>query len=179
MMAYSSIAHAGFLIAAVLGAQYSGTSSLVYYAASFVFFNFMAFAGIQFLEQKAGSGDLEKFRGLGASNVLLGIAMLVSMIALAGLPPTSGFTAKLLVFTDLFWLYKIEDSPVLLWLFVLGLANIVVSLFYYLKIPYLMFFKKASGEEKAFVVDTWRILLWAILSVMTLLPFFWPKVFLW
>jgi NADH-quinone oxidoreductase subunit N len=64
------------------------------------------------------------------------------MIALTGLPPTAGFTAKLLIFSSLWTSYQDSQSIMLLILFGIGLLNTVVALFYYLKIPYLLFLKE-------------------------------------
>ena len=72
----------------------------------------------------------------------LGILVVVVMIALTGLPPTAGFSAKLYVFSALWESWQSQDSLVLLWLFVFGLINSVIALFYYLKLPYFLFFKE-------------------------------------
>ena len=68
------------------------------------------------------------------------------MVALTGLPPTAGFYAKFLVFSAVLEAYQATGKPILLLLFAFGLFNTVVALYYYLKIPYLMFFRKADKE---------------------------------
>jgi NADH-quinone oxidoreductase subunit N len=66
------------------------------------------------------------------------------MISLTGLPPTAGFNAKLFVFSALWQSWESNGQDVLLWVFIFGLLNTAISLFYYLKIPFLMFFKKPT-----------------------------------
>ena len=112
------------------------------------------------------------------------IFILVGLIALTGLPPTAGFTAKLLIFTSLWEAYAQSGKPILLWLLIFGLLNTVVSLFYYLRIPYYAFIKvgeeaeKPNNPETAFSgqkssFDTGN-LLGAILVILLLLLFFMP-----
>jgi NADH-quinone oxidoreductase subunit N len=88
---------------------------------------------------------MQDYKGLGLQNSFVGVSMLVVMISLAGLPPTAGFLSKLYIFTALWETFQSSTNPILFWVFVLGLLNLVLSLFYYLKVPYLMFFKQPNG----------------------------------
>jgi NADH-quinone oxidoreductase subunit N len=85
--------------------------------------------------------NIPAFSGWGKTYVLPSVVLLIAMVSLAGIPPTAGFTSKLFIFTALWDAYEQTDKNLLLWLLVFGLLNTVVSLFYYLKIPYYSFLK--------------------------------------
>ena len=148
MLAYSSIAHSGFLLVGVLVVNSWGVYSVLFYAAVYLCMNLAAFWLIKQLRAHTGSDLIADYRGLGLDNPWLGVGMLLVMIALTGLPPTAGFTAKLFIFSSLWDHYQQVNESYLLYLFIVGLFNTVVSLFYYLKIPYYLFFKKATGPAK-------------------------------
>lgn len=152
LLAYSSIAHAGFLLVGVVAGSAFGVQGLVFYSVAYLFMNAAAFLSVLFLERITHSGRMADYQGLGAKYPWLGIAFVVVAMALAGLPPTAGFTAKLLIFSALWETYRQSNDPLLLVLFVWGLLNVAVAMVYYLKIPYLLFFKKSgsaitSGSE--------------------------------
>src|SRR5690606_1535401 len=95
-------------------------------------------------------------------------------IALTGLPPTAGFYAKLFVFTALWESFQNTGNNVLLFLLLFGVFNAVISLFYYLRIPYIMYFKKADNEVS--IKDSLSVnLLLAALAFLMLLLFFSPE----
>ncbi len=142
LMAYSSIAHSGFILTGVLAASEIGGFSVLFYLTVYALMNLGTFLLISMISRKTGIEDIAQYRGLGLQYPFLGILMLIAMISLTGLPPTAGFTAKLLVFSALWDAYQNTGSDTLLMVFVLGLLNTVIALFYYLKIPYYMFFKK-------------------------------------
>ncbi len=141
LMAYSSIAHAGFILIGVLSASEIGVFSVLFYLTVYALMNLGTFLLISMISQKQGV-EIDQYKGFGLQHPFLGILMLVAMISLTGLPPTAGFTAKLLVFSALWDTYQNTGNDTLLLVFILGLLNTVISLFYYLKIPYYMFFKK-------------------------------------
>lgn len=147
LLAYSTIAHAGFLIVGVIALNESGFEAALFYMATYLPINLAAFFLIDLLAKRnGGSLTIANFAGLGAKSPLLAVSLTVIMLALVGLPPTVGFTAKLLIFSTLFNAYEITGNGWLLALFVIGLLNAVVSLAYYLKIPFLMFFRPAVTE---------------------------------
>jgi NADH-quinone oxidoreductase subunit N len=78
---------------------------------------------------------------------MIGIILLLGFISLTGIPPTAGFTAKLFIFTSLWSAYEQSGNNTLVWLLVLGLINTVISLFYYLKIPYYAFIKNPDSIQ--------------------------------
>lgn len=142
LLAYSTIAHAGFLLVGVVALSEAGFEAVLFYAGTYVFISLAAFFLIDLLAQSNGGAlTISQFAGLGAKQPLLSVALTIVMLALTGLPPTVGFTAKLLTFSALYDGYQRSGDPWLLTLFALGLLNALISLVYYLKIPFLLFFR--------------------------------------
>jgi NADH-quinone oxidoreductase subunit N len=144
MLAYSSVAHAGFLLIGVVAGNAAGTESLLFYLGVYLFMNLAAFMLVAVLAQRTGSEQVSSFSGLGLRMPLVGVVMVVIMVALAGLPPTAGFTAKLLLFSALWQAYGESGNGWLLAVFGVGLLNVAVSLFDYIKIPFYLFFRPLS-----------------------------------
>jgi NADH-quinone oxidoreductase subunit N len=145
---------------------------MLFYAAVYVLMNFLVFSYLQYFES-FGVTTLESFAGIGKTLTWPSIFILAGFIALTGLPPTAGFTAKLFVFTSLWESYQVNDKPILLWLLVFGLVNTVVSLFYYLRIPYYAFIKGGETNAKANNL-TFENLFGLVLVLCLLLLFFNP-----
>ena len=148
MMAYSSIAQAGFLLIGVACFSNQGIQFMLFYASVYVLSNMVVFICLQVFE-KNGVNSIQSFSGLGKSRVFISVVMLAGLVSLAGIPPTAGFTAKLFIFTTLWSAYELTKDEVLIWLLVLGLANTVVSIFFYLKIPYYAFIKTSDSIPSA------------------------------
>lgn len=143
LMAFSSIAHSGFLVIGIAAFIPQGLHFTLFYAGIYVLMNFAVFIYLGYFAQR-GINTVNDFSGRGRVHWVQLVLLLVGLISLTGLPPTSGFTAKLFIFSSVWESYQLSGKPLLLWLLVLGLLNTVVSLFYYLKIPYYAFLK----EEK-------------------------------
>jgi NADH-quinone oxidoreductase subunit N len=146
MLAYSSIAQSGFLLIGLATMSMEGIHFMMFYAAIFLVMNFLVFAVLNQFENSISIQSVTNFSGLGRLSFFPAFALLIGMIALTGLPPTAGFTAKLLIFSSLWTSYQDTNSIVLLVLFGVGLINTVIALFYYLKIPYLLFLKEPAQE---------------------------------
>jgi NADH-quinone oxidoreductase subunit N len=175
MLAYSSIANAGFMLvpAAAYLPPAPSWEALGFYAATYMLATFAAFALADWAEKDEDGAPLSHFAGLGKQYWPLGIATVVVMISLVGLPITGGFTAKLFIFTELWNSYQVSFSNWKMIVLVLGLANAVVSLFYYLHIPYRMFFKEAEAklESPSVFIQAYII----IMALLLLLLFIWPQ----
>ena len=151
MLAYSSIAHAGFLLVGVLAYSESGETAALFYGSIYLLMNFAAFYLVQLFESADGKTSYDLFKGLGLKLPYLGVLILIVMVSLTGLPPVAGFNAKLYIFSSLWQAWQNSQSDILMWVFVFGLLNTVVALFFYLKIPFYMFFK--SGEDGGITVQ--------------------------
>ncbi|GAB3949424.1 NADH-quinone oxidoreductase subunit N [Spirosoma harenae] len=148
LLAYSTIAHAGFLLVGVVAMNEAGFNAVLFYVGTYLFMSLAAFFLIDLLAYSNGSDlTIRNMAGLGAKQPLLSIALTVVMLGLTGLPPTVGFTAKLLSFTALYNAYERTGETWLFVLFALGILNALISLIYYLKIPFLLFFRSAITES--------------------------------
>ncbi|MFT7269171.1 MAG: NADH-quinone oxidoreductase subunit N [Roseivirga sp.] len=146
MLAYSSIAQAGFLLVGLIAFSESGETAALFYGVIYLAMNFAVFFLIQLFENEEGRIPFDAFKGKGTQEPWIGALLLIIMISLTGLPPTAGFNGKLFVFSAIWESWEANGQGVLLWVFIFGLLNTAVSLFYYLKIPFLMFFKKPSED---------------------------------
>ncbi len=171
LMAYSSIAHAGFLLVGLLAYSESGKVAMLFYACIYLVMNAAAFLLIKLVERKTGSSHIDAYRGLGNRLPYLGVLFVIVMIALTGLPPTVGFNAKLYVFSAIWESGQALGKTVLFWVFLFGLLNTAVALFYYLKVPYFMFFKPAEADGEVMKM-TWSQKLWGTILVLPLLLWF-------
>lgn len=169
MMAYSSIAQAGFLL---IGVYTHDIPFVIFYSAVYLVMNFAVFVCLQHFE-RCGIDSIAGFSGIGKNMVLPSAVLLVGLIALTGLPPTAGFTAKLLIFSSLWKSYEAWGKVFSIVLLVFGLLNTVVSLFFYLKIPYYAFLKSGEPIQKQNIL-TFENLLALFLVLVLLVLFFQP-----
>lgn len=139
LLAYSGIAQAGFMTVGVVAFNQTGFEGATFYAVAYVFMNLGTFLVIDILTKEQPT--LDALAGKGTTEPLLSVCLTVLMVALVGLPPTVGFTAKLFVFSGLWESYQDTQNPWQLALLIVGLLNTVVALFYYFKLPYYLFFK--------------------------------------
>ncbi|HET6349397.1 MAG TPA: NADH-quinone oxidoreductase subunit N [Candidatus Krumholzibacteria bacterium] len=166
MLAYSSIAHAGYIMIGVAALSLDNThaaSGIMYYLLVYAFMTTGAFALICALENRGDSRglELEDVAGLGLRRPLLGFAMAVFMFAMAGIPPTAGFFGKYYVFNA-----AIERG--LTWLAVVGVLNSALSLYYYLRVVVYMYFRQPRAEATP-VFDDWGVRAVLIVSVLVVI----------
>jgi NADH-quinone oxidoreductase subunit N len=152
MLAYSSIAHAGYImmgVAAGIGSE-TGISAALFYMLAYLFTNLGAFAVVIAVEQKQGQGVmLNDFKGLAKRSPMLALALAYFMLSLTGVPPTGGFSGK-------FFLFQAALDADLFWLAVVGAVTSVVSGYFYLRVVYLSFM--FDEEEGAAPVSNWASL---------------------
>jgi NADH-quinone oxidoreductase subunit N len=169
LLAYSGIAQAGFVLVGLVAFNQMGFESATFYITVYIFMNLAAFLLIDLIG--AGATDLHSFAGRGTSHPLLSICFTIIMVALVGLPPTVGFTAKLLVFSALWEANQSVGDGLLLVLLVVGLLNAIVSLFYYFKIPFYLFFRTNTqilSVRTSFLGETVVVLLTLIVILLFL-----------
>jgi len=140
MLAYSSIAHAGYAAVGLVVGTAAGIEALAFYLVCYAVMNVGAFAVLIAIGRREGGGEhLADFAGVGIRHPGLGAAMAVFMLSLAGMPLTAGFAAK-------FRLFAVAVHEGYVWLAVLGVLNSVVSFYYYLGVLSKMYF--AEGEDR-------------------------------
>ncbi len=158
MLAYSSIAHAGYMLIGFAAGNYDGIAGIIFYLAAYTFMNLGAFGIVSIVEGKDEANlSIRSFAGLGSRNPLLAGLLSVFMFSLAGIPPFAGFFGKYYVF-----IAAIESG--LTWLAVIGVISSVISVYFYLRIVVLMYFKDA--EEVVSPSQTSTGLLAVIISVL-------------
>ena len=144
MLAYSSIAHAGYILIGVVAATERGVVAALVYLWVYLFMQLGAFAVITMLRRRDVAGDeLKDLSGLFARAPAAAVAMLLFMLSLGGIPPTAGFMGKV-------WVFGAAIDQGFVWLAVVGVVNSAISLYYYLRVVVFMFFKEeAAGSEIA------------------------------
>jgi NADH-quinone oxidoreductase subunit N len=144
LLAFSSIAHAGYLLIALVCRPEAGVRAILFYLATYAFMTIGAFAVLA----AVGRGDaksergytLHEWSGMGWKRPVLGLAMLFFLLSLAGIPPTGGFLGKYVIFQA-----AIESER---WLLaVVGVLNATLAAYYYLRVLVKMYFSKPETEE--------------------------------
>lgn len=139
MIAFSSIAQAGYILVGVASGTEFGFTSAVYYLMAYLVTNLAVFAIISWVERSTGSSDIQAFAGLNRRAPGMTLLMMIALLSLGGIPPFGGFFAKVLVFGS-----AIENG--LIWLAVLGILNSVIGLYYYLRVMKVMYLDQYEGE---------------------------------
>ena len=147
MLAYSSIAHTGYLLvglAAYAGGERSGLAAILFYGAAYTFMNMGAFAIIAALQRRPGvSSQISTFAGLGRRDPWLGALMALFLLSLTGIPPLAGFWAKAYVI-----LAAVQAGGWLTALAVLAMVNAAGAAFYYLRVVVYMYMRDPVGEAE-------------------------------
>jgi len=145
MLAYSSIAHTGYILvglAAYAGGEQSGLSAILFYGAAYTFMNMGAFAVVTALQRRPGvSSQIGTFAGLGRRDPWLGALMALFLLSLTGIPPLAGFWAKAYVI-----LAAIQAGGWLTALAVLAMINAAAAAFYYLRVVVYMYMRDPAEE---------------------------------
>lgn len=140
MLAYSSIAHAGYLLIALVAANDMGVSSVLFYILAYTFMNIGALAVVIIVSQKGDEFiQIHDFAGLGFKHPGLAVAMSLFMLSMAGIPPTAGFVGK-------FYIFSAAIKSGYIGLAVIGVINSVISVFYYLRIMVIMYMKEPTRD---------------------------------
>jgi NADH-quinone oxidoreductase subunit N len=150
MLAYSSIAHAGYIMLAVSAAQVPevaplAVSAAVFYLLTYAFTNLGAFAVVIALEKDDGSGtQIDDFAGLGKTHPVLALAMTLFMLSLTGMPVSAGLVGKFFVFKAA--IQAAAGHPWILAGAIIGVLTSVVSAFYYMRVVLMMYMREGEGQ---------------------------------
>ncbi len=140
MLAYSSIAHAGYILVAFVAGNKLGVSGILFYLMAYAFMNLGAFTCVILLGKKGEENtEISDYAGVGFKHPLIAASMTVFLLSMAGIPPLGGFMAKFYVFSA-----AVESK--LYWLVILGVLNSAVSVYYYLRVTVLMYFRDSERE---------------------------------
>jgi NADH-quinone oxidoreductase subunit N len=138
MLAYSSISHAGYMLIGITSGLASGTSGVIFYLAAYTFMNLGAFGIVSILEGENDTNlKISDYVNLGKNNPLMAGLLSIFMFALSGLPPFAGFFGKYYVFIS-----AIESG--MTWLAIVGVISSVISVYFYIRLVVLMYFKEGA-----------------------------------
>jgi NADH-quinone oxidoreductase subunit N len=172
MLAYSSIAHAGYALVGFAAGNGTGTAGILFYMLSYAFMNIGAFAIIILVAKKGESnGNVQDFAGFGVKHPVLAVAMSIFLFSLAGMPPTAGFIGK-------FYLFSGAIQKGYIWLAIIGVLNSAASVYYYLRVMVYMYMKDPTEEFDWMQVTVPMALCVAISVAGSLIPGIVPSLIL-
>jgi NADH-quinone oxidoreductase subunit N len=158
MLAYSSIAHAGYALIGVVAVSALGVSSVVFYLVAYMVTNLAAFGVVATFGRITGSDEIAAYAGMSRRSPWLSLALMVALLSLAGMPPLGGFVVKFFVFA------AAVDSG-LIWLAVIGVLNSIVGLYYYLTVLKVVYLYRSEDDDKPLPVSRTYAFALAILSL--------------
>ena len=163
ILAYSSISHVGFMLMAFPFIGIGALRAIMLYLFIYLFMNLSAFYMAIFASNKLDAHEVSDWKGLGKRSPLLSAFMVLSLLSLTGLPPTSGFVGKVYIFAELF------KSQKYYWLAIVAILNSVVSLYYYFKIVKAMYLEEYDGDQsslEAHPAIKWSIIVFSSQSIL-------------
>ena len=161
MLAYSSIAHAGYLLLAAAVLSNEGLIAVLIYFAIYLFMNLGAFFVVMLIANKIGSEEMDDYKGMGSATGFLGVALAIFLLSLAGLPPTAGFIAKLYIFIALI------DANMIVVAFI-TLLNTVIAYYYYVRVLKNLYLVKMDESKPKIEFSFGNV----IVIVLLLIPVF-------
>lgn len=141
LLAYSSIAHAGYALIGAVAANELGVASVVFYMIAYILTNLAAFGIVAIAGKAIGSDEIRAYDGLSRRSPYLALVMLVAFLSLAGMPPFGGFVAKI-------FLFAAGLQTGWLWLVLVGIINSVISVYYYLTVMKYVYLYRMEGENE-------------------------------
>jgi NADH-quinone oxidoreductase subunit N len=159
MLAYSSIAHAGYMLIAVMTLNASSNSSILFYSVAYSLASLSSFVIVMGVQQNRTHDRAEDFNGLGKTNPWIAFALAVSMLSLSGIPATAGFFGKFYVFSS-----AVSDG--FIWLIAVAVISSFISVYYYLR-PVIAAYSKPT-HEPAMVMPRGTSTLLVILALLTI-----------
>jgi NADH-quinone oxidoreductase subunit N len=141
LLAFSSIAHAGYALVGVATVSQLGISSVVFYLIVYLVTNLAAFGIIAAFYKASGSDEIEAYAGLSRRAPGLALVMLVAFLSLAGMPPFGGFIAKVIVFAA-------AVKADLIWLAFIGVLNSIIGLYYYLIVLKVVYLYRSEQDDQ-------------------------------
>jgi NADH-quinone oxidoreductase subunit N len=146
LLAYSSIAHAGYAMIGLVALSSFGAASLVFYLLGYVITNLAAFTIVIVFSRTAGTEQIADYAGLSRRSPGLALAFMVALLSLAGMPPLVGFVAK-------FYVFAAAVQSGWIWLAIVGVLNAIVGLYYYMTILKVVYLYRSEDEQVAVVIS--------------------------
>jgi NADH-quinone oxidoreductase subunit N len=162
MLAYSSIAHAGYMLLGIAVLSDQGLLAVMIYFLIYLLMNIGAFYIVMLIGKNIGSENINKYNSLGYSSPFLGVSLAIFLVSLTGLPPTAGFISKLYIFI------AVLDAEMII-VALIAVLNSVVSLYYYIRILKHMFINKSDAEIPVIKISLNDIIFILILLIPTLI----------
>lgn len=162
LLAYSSIAHAGYILIGLVAYSQLGTASVVFYLIGYLITNLAAFGIVSAFWQVEKTDEISAYAGLSRRAPGLGLGMMVAFLSLAGMPPLVGFVAKVFVFAA-----AIQAGYI--WLAVIGVLNSIVGLYYYLTVLKVVYLYRSDKDDVAVPVTSSSRFALTILTIGILL----------
>jgi NADH-quinone oxidoreductase subunit N len=172
MLAYSSIAHAGYILMGTVVITPQGLQSVLIYLVTYMFMNLGAFMIVIEIFHRTGSFEMSDYKGLWRRSPFLTIAMSIFMLSLMGIPPFAGFFGK-------FYVFGAAVNHNLVWFAVVGALNSVIAVFYYMRVIKTMIIDPEPEENRSPVIAlSWgsHVLVWAMLLPTAGLMIFWDRI---
>jgi len=169
LLAYSSIAHAGYMLMGFAAMSKLGFDSVIFYLFIYMLMNIGAFLVVQIVYNKIGTDAIVKYRGLSRGMPFASIMLAIFLFSLAGIPPFGGFIGKFYIFVAVL---KVK----LYWLAVIGILNSVVSFYYYARIPKMMFLEDSRDEIKIPTKGVQVVLLIVLAVPVVVLGVYWTPL---
>jgi len=150
LLAYSSIAHAGYAMIGVVAFSQLGAASVVFYLAAYIVTNLLAFGIVMAFSRVTGLEEITDYAGLSRRNPFMALMMLAAFLSLAGMPPFGGFVAKVFVFTA-----GVQADYT--WLVIVGIINSIIGVYYYLNVlKYVYLYRMPNEDEEQHAVPLTR-----------------------
>jgi NADH-quinone oxidoreductase subunit N len=179
LLAYSSIAHAGYMLMGLCAASTVGVQSVMIYLLVYLVMNLGAFLVVIVVAQATGSESIDAYKGLGRRHPLSALSFAVFLFSLTGLPPFAGFTGKWYLFVAVLQNYAMPGGGWYAALAVIGALNSAVSLYYYMRIARAMFLDAPVGEFTVRPHLGYQIMLGAFSAALLLFGVWWNPLIDW
>ncbi len=172
MLAYSSIAHAGYILIGLVAMTELGVTGVIFYLGVYLLSNITAFAVVAMVEKADGSTAIEDYAGLGKRSPWLALALMVALLSLSGTPPFGGFVGKA-------WLFGAAVKANLVWLAIVGVLNSVVAMYYYIVVFKVAYFDPPKADNKITVSPSYTVGLVVLASAVLLVGIAFAPWFAW
>lgn len=170
LLAYSSIAHAGYVLMGIPAMTEYGLKAVLFYLVVYLLMNMGAFLVVAMLENEGIEGEVPLYRGMGGRAPAVAVSMSIFLFSLTGLPPFAGFIGKVYLFASVI-------KSQIYWLAIIGVLNSVVSLYYYARIVKAMFLEKADESLSSIKVSSsLSVIMWGLAVPTVLLGIYWSPL---